>query len=228
MATPPLPASPCVRCRLTYNVGTNGEGGNRLYLSYSGSAPSGADCATLASGVADAWEAHMTNTTPVNYSLGEVDVLDLASDTGKSGQWSGTHGGGRSGNYLPDSVATNIEFGIAERYRGGKPRMYIPPGVQSDLATQSGWSSDFMDTVQTSVEGFFTAIEALSVGSMGTLAHVVLSYYHGVNTATPPWRGPGYKYPPKYRDSALVYPVTGYFPKEIVGSQRRRRTSTTP
>ena len=80
----------------------------------------------------------------------------------------------------------------------------------------------------TAIAAFFTAIEALSVGSMGTLAHVLLSYYSGYSTTTPPWRGPGFKYPPKYRSAAQLMTVECYSTKAVIGSQRRRRTSTTP
>jgi hypothetical protein len=61
---------------------------------------------------------------------------------------------------------------------------------------------------------------------MGTLAHVNLSYYKGFTNVT---NSSGRERAvPTYRDAALVDPVTGYFGKAIMGSQRRRRTSTTP
>jgi hypothetical protein len=227
MTPVPLPASPCIRVRLIYNDGDGQLAGNRLYFSYSGSAPSPANCVTLAGDVESAWASHIAGLCASGqYDLTEIDVLDIASDSGSSGQWTGSSGSTRSGTPLPLQCATNIEFNIARRYRGGKPRMYLPPGVTGDLATGGQYGGTFVSAVNTAVAAFISEIEALSIGSMGTLQHVNLSYYSGVYTTTPPWRGPGFKYPPKYRSEALLDTVEGYACKTEVGSQRRRRTAT--
>jgi len=226
LTTPPLPASPCVRVRLIYNEGVGGEGGNRFYLSYSGSAPTGANCTTLAGDIAAAWNSDIAPLVDGAYALEEVDVLDIATDSGLSGQWTGSHAGTKTGSSLPASAATNVEFGIARRYRGGKPRMYLPPSTSGDLASITSWSNTFVGDVNTGVVAFFAAIAALSVGAMGTLAHVNLSYYKGfTNVANSSGRE---RAVPTYRDAAILDTITGYSTKVIVGSQRRRRTSTTP
>lgn len=222
----PLPAVPCVRVRLIYNVNTNLDAGNRFYLSYEGTAPSGATCTTLAADIASAWSTDIAPLVSENSALGEVDVLDIATDSGLSGQWSGDNNGSRSGDFLPDSVAANVEFGIARRYRGGKPRMYLPAGVFTDLHDKSSWSSDFVGELNAGTAAFFAAIEALSVGTLGTLDHVNLSYYKGfTNFTTPSGRE---RAVPTYRATALVDPIESYIAKTVIGSQRRRRTSTTP
>lgn len=226
MTVPPLPDTPCVRVAVDYNVGSAGEGGSRFFLSYSGSAPTAANCVTLAGDVATAWAAHLAALIPVNYSLGEVDVIDIATHDGASGQWTGADSGSRSGSYLPASVCTNIEFRIARRYRGGKPRMFHPPGVQADLVDQTHWSASYVGAVNSGIEAFFTAVEDLTVGSMGTLQHVNLSYYKGFTNLT---NSSGRERAvPTYRATAISDPVTGYATKAIVGSQRRRRTATSP
>ena len=132
-----------------------------------------------------------------------------------------------SGTALPAQCAINVEYDIARRYRGGKPRMFLPPGVVGNTANSSQWSGTFISDVNAAVVAFIDEIEALSIGAMGTLAHVNLSYYSGYNTASPPWRGPGFKYPPLYRDAAKLDTVEGYACKAVIGSQKRRRTSTT-
>lgn len=228
MPSPPLPDVSCVRVNMTWNEGGVGEGGQRFYLSYSGSAPSGTDCTTLASDIADAANTSLVPLTCSNVALNEVDVLDITTRSGSSGQWQGSYEGTRSGTELPVQVAVVVEFNIARRYRGGKPRMFLYAGAQSDLQTDAQWHASYTDGVSIDVGDFFAAIGALSVGSMGTLKHVNLSYYDGWNTSTPPWRGPGYKYPPKYRATALHDDVEGYAAKGRLGSQKRRRSSTTP
>jgi hypothetical protein len=212
---------------LDYTQSDNFLSGSRFYLSYSGSAPSPANCITLASDIGTQWAAHLAALVNVGFTLTEVDVLDLNSLSGASGQASPGAAGTRSGQALTASVATNVEFNIARRYRGGKPRMYLPSPEQGDLLNEGAWGTTFIGQVNTGVAAFFAALEALSIGSMGTLQHVNISFYDGVYTTTPPWRGPGFKYPPKYRTTPLVDAVEGYACKAVIGSQRRRRTATT-
>ena len=226
MTPVPPPASPCVRVRLVYNLSDGTELGNRFFLSYSGSTPSGASCATLASDIASAWVAHLASLVQENNVLSEVDVIDIATDTGTSGTWSGSDPGTDSSSPLPTQVANNIEYDIAQRYRGGKPRLYLPPPGNAQTLNQAHWTSGFVSASSSGAAAFFAAVEALSVGSMGTLQHVALSYYKGFHNVT---NSSGRtRAAPTYRASALVYPVSGYSAKSLMGSQRRRRTSTTP
>lgn len=226
MATPPLPEVPCVRVAVDYLDNSNLKSGGRFYLSYSGSAPTAGNCATLASDVATAWADNIVDLFTNNWALVEVDVLDIATDSGSSGQWSGTNTGTLSGTSLPSQCASNIEFGIARRYRGGKPRMYLPPGGDAQLVNASSYSSSFVTALHDGMAGAFAQIEALSVGSMGTLAHVNVSYYQGYRTRTT--GGGQTTFAPKYRTgAAVVDTIESYIAKTTVGSQRRRRTSTT-
>lgn len=228
MATPPLPDFPCVRASLSGTCGDSTTWGVRHFFKYSGSAPSGANCVTLATDIATQWATDLSPQYHGNWILTAVDVLDIATDSGYSGLVDVSHAGTRSGTPLTSNDCMNVEFGISRRYRGGKPRVYLPPGVAGDLATDTNWTTTFADATASAFSTYAAAIEALTIGSMGTLTHVNLSYYKGYNTNSPPWRGPGFKYPPKYRDTALSDPITGYFGKVEVGSQRRRRTATTP
>ena len=226
--TVPLPASPCVRVRLIYQLGGGLEAGNRFYLSYSGSAPDGTQCASLASSIAGLWATDLAPLTSSEGYLSEVDVLDIATDLGASGQWNGTHNGSRSGTPLPWQVATNVELNIAQRYRGGKPRIYLLPGTNSDLETESSWQSEYITAVNTGVGNFFAGIHALSITPFGTLDHVVLSYYKGYDTNRGKTTNRGTIYPPLYRSSALLFGVSGYSCKAELGTQKRRRSATSP
>lgn len=215
-----------MRVRLVYETPSAGEAGSRFYLSYSGSSPSGANCVTLAGDIEAAWLSHMASVTPALWSLNEVDVLDIATDTGLSGQWTGSEAGTRTGASTPQQCAFNLEFGIARRYRGGKPRMFLPPGTDADMVNNNSWDSTFETAVVTAFSAFMSEIEALDIGSMGTLQHVNLSYYKGFTNIT---NSSGRERAvPTYRAAALLDTIESYIPKTIIGSQRRRRTSTTP
>lgn len=227
MATPPLPDRPCVRVRLSGINETQNTWGNRFYLRYSGSAPSGANCVTLATDIGSAWNTNLASIIHHATTLTEVDVLDITTPTGASAAVAVSYTGSEnSGATVPEQVAMNVEFGVAIRYRGGKPRFYLPPPTAGKYNNANSWLPAFLTTVNTQVAAFFAAIEALSVGSMGTLTHTLVSYYEGYEPRTT--GGGQTTFKPKYRTpNALTFDVTGYSAKSEFGSQRRRRSSTT-
>ena len=225
MTPVPPPASPCVRVRLDYTQTDGFDAGSRFYLSYTGSAPTGANCTTLATDIAAAWASHIAPLINENFVLSEVDVLDITTDAGLSGQWTGSNAGGKTGSMCPAQCAINVEFDISRRYRGGKPRMFLPPGDTSDQLDAGHWNSTLVTAVNTGFAAFMSELEALSVGAMGVLAHVNLSYYQGFKNIT---NSSGRERAvPQYRDAALVDTISGYACKGVIGSQRRRRIATT-
>lgn len=226
MTPVPLPDIPCVRVRVSGTDDTGNDWGFRFFLSYTGSAPTGANCTTLAGDVATQFGSDLATLMHSTMALTEVDVLDIATNSGLSGQWSGSTAGSASGNILPVQVAANVEYGIARRYRGGKPRTYLPLGTYTDLADQGHWSGSFVTALNTGVGAFFTGIQALSIGAMGTLTHVNLSYYSGFTNHTS--TSGRERAVPTYRATALHDNVTGYFAKAVLGSQKRRRQAVTP
>jgi uncharacterized protein (UPF0333 family) len=213
-----------MRVRLDYNDTPGNLSGNRFYISYAGAAPTAANCATIATDIATAWNTNLASLVSSSFSLAEVDVLDIATLTGLSGNWTGSHNGTDGSQFIPANVATNIEFNIARRYRGGKPRIFLPPPGSDALQSVGFWTQNFIDEAQTGISAFFAAIAALSVGAVGVLAHVNLSYYTGFKNIT---NSSGRERAvPQYRDSALLDPITAYTVKNVVGSQRRRRKAT--
>lgn len=226
MTPVPLPDIPCLRVRMTGTDDAGNDWGTRFYLSYTGSAPTGANCATIATDIAAAWATDLASLVSTGITLTEVDVLDIATDSGLSGQWTGADAGTRSGNSLPVQCCFNVEYGIARRYRGGKPRAYWPFGTETDQHNMASWTTTLVTAVNTGIAAFFTAVQALSVGAVGTLTHVNLSYYKGFTNIT---NSSGRERAvPTYRATALHDNITGYFGKQVFGSQKRRRTATTP
>lgn len=226
MTTPPLPETPCLRIRLGYTTTSGTDMGSRFYLSYAGSAPTAANCVTIANDVASAWNTRLPGFIYTNISLTEVDVLDIATDSGNFGTVTVSHPGTLSGGTLTANAAANIEFDLARRYRGGKPRMFLPPPDDSALLSLDKFTTTFTGNLQTAIGEFFSDLEALSVGAVGALQHVNVSYYSGFTNVT---NSSGRtRAAPKYRTpTAKVDSVTGYAVKAVIGSQRRRRTATT-
>jgi hypothetical protein len=159
------------------------------------------------------------------WALTQVDVLDIATTAGASGIWSGNNPGTDTGTSLPSQVATNVEFKISRRYRGGKPRMFLPSATLGNEVDAGHWSTSYVTQVNTQCTAFFAAIAALSVGAVGSLTHINLSYYSGFTNIT---NSSGRERAvPKYRATALVDHVTGYNTKLLMSSQKRRRNATT-
>jgi len=214
-----------MRVALDYNDDNGNLLGSRFFLQYAGAAPTAGNCITIAGDIEAAWLAHLAPLINEAYAIAEVDVLDIATYTGASGQWTGNVNGTESSAQIPANVAVNIEYSIARRYRGGKPRMFMPAPGQAALNDVANWTTDYKDSVNTGVAAFFTAVEAIAVGAVGALTHVNLSYYQGFKNIT---NSSGRERAvPTYRDTALIDTITAYSCKALVGSQRRRRSSTT-
>jgi len=214
-----------MRIRLDYTQEDGYLAGSRFYIAFTGTLPTSANCATLAGDVAAAWNTNLASLVDAAVSLTEVDVLDISTDSGNFGTWSGAHPGTDSGTSLPSQVATNVEFDIGRRYRGGKPRMFLPPATLTNAEDAGHWTSDYITAVNTGVAAFMAEIAALDIGAIGVLSHVNVSYYQGFTNVT---NSSGRtRAAPKYRPTALLDPVTGYACKGRMGSQKRRRSATT-
>lgn len=234
MTLPPLPASPVIRCQLVYNEGSGLEAGSRFFLGYSSGTPTAPDLASLATSIATFWNGQIAALTNTGIELVGVNCQDITTLLGLEGSAVVAHPGTRSGTPLPRQVAMNTQFLIARHYRGGKPKMYFPCGVEGDLLDQSTWDPTFITTAHGNVAAFFAACAAVTETSFTTNAHVNVSFYFGFQNFTPP--GKRYYARPLYRNEppnpttnlALVDPITGYIVRPELSSQRRRRESTTP
>lgn len=225
MTVPPLPASPCLRVKLDYQNADGFDAGSRFYLSYTGAAPTSGNCLTIGADIGTAWNTNLAPIVGSSWYLKEIDVLDIASYSGASGITTVDYNGGQDGSIITANAAVNIEYGISRRYRGGKPRMFLPPPTSGQLLDMAHWSTDYLAAAATAIDAFFAAVNAIDVGAVGTLDHVNLSYYSGFKNVT---NSSGRERAvPQYRDLALLDPVISYAVKSVVGSQRRRRTATT-
>lgn len=223
---PPLP-SPGAVLKVEFKIGVGGsiEAGSRFFLGYSGDAPNGTDLTTLADLVHTAWATHLAPVTYEAESLHGAIVTDLSSDTGAIGEWTGSEAGTLSASEgLTATTCMVMNHNIPVRYRGGHPRTYLRCGAAGGtwLASANEWEGSFITAVNSAWGAWISELLAISDISI-TLTNIVnVSWYDGVNMMTPPWRGPGYKYPPKLRDTPRVTAITGTAGAVKLGSQRRR------
>src|SRR5215469_2956240 len=97
MTAPPLPESPALRVRLSGTDDSNSTWGTRFYIGYGGSAPSGAQCAAIATQVSSLYGSHLASLVFTGVTMNLVDVVDIASTSGLSGQSSAAVVGTRAG-----------------------------------------------------------------------------------------------------------------------------------
>lgn len=220
---PALPAtpSPVIRVKLVGLQGANLDVSVRFYLAYTGTAPTNAQCATFAGNVGTEWAASMAPYTNSDFTATSADVEDVSILSGGTGAGTFTHVGTQSGTPLGGQVASLINFGIARRYRGGKPRVYHPAGSEAGLASINQWST----TQQTNVNAAWTSFINALIGvpwSGGTISgQVNVSYYAGFasyqNPVTMRWKNLNTP-----RATPVVDTITSHSLNLLLGTQRRR------
>lgn len=226
MTVVPLPDTPAVRVRLISIANAVNPIGNRIFFSYTGGPPVTADLNTIAAGISAAYGTHLAPLVPNDINLTQVDVEDIATYGGASGQWTGNIDGSRAGNGGPIQACANVQYLIGRRYRGGKPKGYYPFGSENDFASPFAWLAGFVSTVNAAMAAFAAECEALSTASCALGSHINLSYKHLFdNVINSSGRE---KAIPRYKSVATHDVITGYRMHPVMGSQRRRRTSTTP
>lgn len=139
--------------------------GNVLHFEYSGTAPSNATCATIATNIGTAWGGNVASLCPSPTTLKTVTVTDLTSTTAGEGQSLTSHSGTRGDDSIPANAAVLISYPSAIRYKGGHPRTYLYALGNSDLTGAGQWTPT--GEVTTHWQAFLTAV--LAAGASGTV-----------------------------------------------------------
>jgi hypothetical protein len=225
MAAPPV--ANALRVRMTGIVGGPTYGW-RFFLGYGTDVlPTVSDANAIAAQAAAAWNTHLAEYHVDDRTLTAVAVEDLSSEMGATGGWAGSHTGSLSGTAQDAAAAVIMNFTIASRYRGGHPKAFLPAGAAGWLETDGTWQAADIDNVNGSFALFMEEVLATTGLTTTLTTQVALQLYKGFLTTGPDSEG-RYHYPPKYRPTAGLLPVSGAVGSLLVGSQRRRRESTTP
>lgn len=219
---PALPSVPeVVRIDLSYSWSSDPHLANRTFWKYTGGAPSNGDMTSLATALAANWPGIFAGYTSTAVALTGVKCTDLSSPSGGVGEWAGSHAGTHAGQPLSVNDCFVINFQIARRYRGGKPKTFNPFGIASDMATDQTWGSALVTDIEAAWAAWSGDITGAVVGTTTMGAQCNVSYYHGFasvqNPVTLRWRNI-----PTPRSAPLVDIVAGYTGNPIIGSQRRR------
>jgi len=219
---PALPPAPgIVKVTIPYTLLSSSSALNRFYIHYTGTPPTSGNLATFCDAVSAAWN---TDLAPLCYSLITQQVVaaeDLSTATGAVAVGTTTHTGTRSGHPFASGTATIVEFKIARRYRGGKPKIFLPAGVSEDMVASGVWGGTYVSSVATDWAAFIAAVIGAGWAGAGTVTHANVSYYNGFTSVQNPITH-RWKNVPTLRGTPLVDTVTSYGVEAGMGSQRRR------
>lgn len=178
-----------------------------FHMGYQGAPPTGQALEVAANTILDQWNTHMVvhmcNTTV--YQL--CTVTDLSSETGAVAVFEETMTGGAAGTAVPNNVQLVISKAIARRYRGGRPRTYIPGLPEAQLVSQTHWGSAFAVTIADAWAAFIQSITQ-SAGVPFTYGEVCVHYVKNDQPLVVP----------------LVDATVGATARTLIGTLRRRLT----
>jgi hypothetical protein len=215
---PPLPVVPSV-IRLDYKqvYVENANILNRIFFKYAG-AVSQADCATFVVTAASYWPTSMFS---VNAVLSQVTATDLSSLSGARAVTAVNFPGTLATPDLPAEVSFDMEYVIARRYRGGKPKTFLTGRPASDLSDEERWLAARITSNVSNWQTFINNVATHAPAGMGALTHVSVSYYAGFTVITNPITHRA-RNVPSLRGAPVVDTIIGYKGDARPGSQRRR------
>lgn len=220
---PPLPpVTDVLKATLIWDVGSDLNVQCVTHWEYSGGPPTGADCTTLAGLIRSSMNTNGTTLLNNSFFFSGVDVLDLNSSSGASGIHISNFAGTRSGVDLTGGTAVLVNHAISRRYRGGKPKSFLPWGVAGDLLTPQTWTTGLVSAADTAWANFVTGVIGSVGGSTTIASHVNVSYFQGFTNV--PYGSPTkYRRVPTLRSGGPVVDViTSSSINNRPSSQRRR------
>lgn len=219
MSVPNTPTG-VLAVRLHHEPGADLDVHVRFQLAYAGGPPGTDDLAIAATAVRTAFSAHLASLLYSGDALYDTSCADLKDNATPAGVDTTTVVGTRTGTQVPNNCTVLLNKAVNRKYRGAKPKNFLPYGVQADLASTNSWSTTFATAVTNGWTAFITALDGVTAGAMTLGAEVAVSYD---GPPTIPNTGPGKnKTMSTPRAVPLVQTVTANQASTIIGSQRRR------
>jgi hypothetical protein len=215
------PAASVVKIAMKCTSGSDLDMVNRVFMQYSGTAPTVAQLNTFAAAVAAAWASELSAAYTTEKTLVAVTVEDLTSSTAAVGAWAGANAGVLGGGDLPLGVCVMLNFAIARRYRGGKPRSYFSWGSQADLSGDQTWLGSALTAFLGYYNTFITQVKAAPWAGATITDQVNVSYYEGFTNFTGPTGRDRARSTPR-AGAAVVDAITAVSANPRYASQRRR------
>jgi len=149
-------------------------------------------------------------------------VTDMTSEYRARGIATSERVGTRPGLPNGAGVAALINFRVARRYRGGKPRVYVPLFVSDDLTPRLTWSQPAFDAGTAGWAAFMDGVLNGMPPPLRVAGQVNDSYYEGFKVVTDPRTGRSRNVSLVRPDGPAIDAITGFSINPKLGSQRRR------
>jgi hypothetical protein len=219
---PALPSVPkVIKVTLPFKLTTDPNALSRFFVQYSGTAPTPIQLQTFCDAVATSEATEFGPLMSGLYTMEPVTAEDLSSPSAAVASGTISNAGSRAGGAIAPGTALMIQFLIARRYRGGKPKIFLPLGVTTDITAGGVWAGAFLTSAGTGWAAFETAIAAAGWTGAGTLQQVNVSYYQGFTVVTNPVTHRS-RNVPTLRGAPVVDPVFSIGVEQGLASQRRR------
>lgn len=204
----PLPANNVIRARVLGAIGPD-TWGIRMFL-HGGtiSGPySDAQCADVAEEVFNSFGTYIMPYVCSIAQVQRVEAEDLTTGSAGFGVGSGAAVNGSDATGSPTAgTAACLNFTIGSRYRGGHPRVYLPPPGNGARTDARSWTTGYRASIEASWNLMLTAIQGSTIGTSIGLGQVAVRYHNAHLVLTPP----------------QVFDVLAVRMSPVIASQRRR------
>jgi hypothetical protein len=219
---PPLPSVPNVLViQLKLTVG-RANVLSRVHVRYASAAPSREDLNRYATTIDAGIGWHLLPLCSTEVRTNEVMVTDLTSMSAARGIASSDQAGTREGLPNGAAVAALINFRVARRYRGGKPRIYAPFFVSSDIRPGLTWSEDALSAGTAGWSSFISVVLNDAPPTLRVVEQVNVSLYEGFEVVMDERTGRSRNVSQLRAGGAAVDKITGFSINPKLGSQRGR------
>jgi hypothetical protein len=187
---------------------------NVMHAQWTGTTPNSTALTALGADLAAVWNSDMKAQVLPQCTLQTVTLTDLTTSSGAVGVDTPAIVGTNAGSTLTNNAAILVNFPSSFRYRGGHPRLYLPPSSTANLTNDSTWASGLVTNINTYINALQSAMNGATSGGTTLAGQCAVSYYSTAITPTPPHR----------RVTPVIMPIApGSFTTEAhVASQRRR------
>ena len=221
----PLPDVPNVlKVTLQHEVGSDVNARSRFFVSYTGSAPTDAECATVASSIRAAWATDVKAQVAQVTTLIETTVQDLTTPSSGIGSDTTHVVGTGDATDMPGGLAVVLSPVIGRRYRGGHPRVYLPYLTPGNLSTPQTWNPTQLGDLLSAWLTFISAVLLETWSGGATSACVNISYFEGFTNFTYP--SGRVKAIPKLRVAGPITDIVSTWKANPAPASQRRRNLT--
>jgi hypothetical protein len=198
---------------------------SRFFMGFTGGPPISTDLTALATSCGGAWTSSLYTKFPTTVTLQTVSAQDLSSRAGVMVSHPVGTAGFNGANAVEAGASVMIRFLTNQHYRGGHPKIFLPPATVNDVVQPSSWTTSLQSAVQSEWNSMIAGLMSTTLTSCALSGQVAVSWYEGpyANPDPSPWAP---KNVPKYRPTPQIYPVQSVLVNPIIAAQRRRRQAT--